>query len=221
MPRNTATSEPTAQPMTKDEIAAAEERVKTKVKKNQVGPFNKVFARNAAGEILDKDGNVCRHADGSLITDSDGKQIVFGTPAVLRDGIPLSAAKSRIATDKEGHAVLNDNGVPLKVVGNFGKDKGIARPVLGDSGTLKKFKHTPADRKGWIPMTPAEASKYEEEGVLAAYDANEGLGWVNRLGYLPPTGGSEEHRKIAAWLLDNNPELFNKAKEAVTEKAAV
>lgn len=213
----TANSEPTASPMTNEEIAAAELRVKNKVKKNQVGPFNKVFARDSEGQILDADGKVVRHADGSLITDAEGKQIVFGTPAVLRDGIPLTAAKSRIATNEKGEAIVNDAGKPLQVVGNFGRKGKNATPIVGDSGTLKKFKHTPADRKGWIPMTPAEAAQYEEEGVLAAYDGNEGLGWVNRLGYLPASGGSEEHRKIAAWLLDNNPELFNKAKQSVAE----
>ena len=220
MAKNTVTSEPISKPMTNEEIAAAEERVKNKVKRNQVGPFNKVFARDSEGNILDKNGKVVRNADGSFITDSDGKQIVFGSPAVLRNGIPLNTAKSRIVTNDKGEIVKNDNGVPLKVVGNFGKDKGINRPVIGDSGTLKKFKHIPAERKGWIPMTPAQAKKYEEEGVLAAYDANEGIGWVNRLGYLPASGGSEEHRKIAAWLLDKNPELFNQAKQAVAQEVA-
>lgn len=218
MARETESSEPTGSSMTTEDIAAAEQRVKNKIKKNEVGPFNKVFARNSEGQILDKNGEVVRHADGSLITDTEGKQIVFGTPAILREGVPLSTAKSRIVTNDKGEVVKNDNGIPLKVVGNFGKDKGINRPIIGDSGTLKKFKHRPADRKGWIPMTPAQAQQFEEEGVLAAYDANESIGWVNRLGYLPPSGGSEEHRKIAAWLLDNNPELFNKAKQAVAEK---
>jgi len=207
--------------MTNEEIAAAEARVKDKVKKNQVGPFNKVVARDLNGNILDKNGNIVRHPDGSLITDSEGKQIVFGTPEVLRDGIPINAAKPRIVTNKDGEAVMNDAGKPLQIVGNFGKKGKNNTPIVGDSGTLKKFKHTPADRKGWIPMTPAEAAQYEEEGVLAAYDANESIGWVNRLGYLPASGGSEEHRKIAAWLLDNDPELFNKAKQSVADKAAV
>lgn len=217
----TLNSEPTASPMSNEEIAAAELRVKNKIKKNQVGPFNKVVARDSDGNILDKDGNIVRHADGSLITDSEGKQIVFGTPEVLRNGIPINAAKARIVTNKDGEIVVNDAGKPLQVVGNFGKKGKNATPIVGDSGTLKKFKHTPADRKGWIPMTPAQAAEFEEEGVLAAYDANEGIGWVNRLGYLPASGGSEEHRKIAAWLLDNDPTMFNKAKQAVTEKPAV
>ena len=83
---------------------------------------------------------------------------------------PLPAPKGAAV-----ETVTAPDGFQRKRVGNF------SRPAqLGDSSTLKHFAHTPADREGWIEMSPEMAAKYEEQRLLIGYNSEEGIGFLRR-----------------------------------------
>ena len=71
--------------------------------------------------------------------------------------------------------VVREDGTVRKSVGVF-----TSPAKIGDNGTLKHFKHTPADRTGWIEMSFEEMAEYEAQGILVGYCAEEGLGLIKR-----------------------------------------
>lgn len=89
----------------------------------------------------------------------------------------VKGLKSPLPTPKgpEGIEVRRDDGSFRKQVGNF-----MAPAKMGDSATLKHFKHVKANKIGWIAMTFEEMAEYEKDGILIAYDGEEGNGLIKR-----------------------------------------
>lgn len=121
--------------------------------------------------------------EGTVMTKADleeaekrveGKVSPFNSRKVTKNGketvIPATPLKG--APVKE---VLNQDGTTRKIAGMFTKPA-----KMGDSGTLRHFKHTPADRTGWIEMNEEMAREYEEQRILVGYDAEEGIGLLSR-----------------------------------------
>lgn len=75
----------------------------------------------------------------------------------------------------QGIQVAREDGFMRKQVGNF-----MAPAKMGDNGTLKHFKHVKAPKAGWIPMTFDEMAEYENQGILIAYDGEDGTGLIQR-----------------------------------------
>lgn len=97
----------------------------------------------------------------------NSQKIVKNGKTVVRAATPIPAAPQVEVTAPDGHK--------RATVGVFTKPA-----KMGDSGTLKRFAHTPADRTGWMEMTMDEAKEYENQRILVAYDPEEGLGLLNR-----------------------------------------
>ena len=83
---------------------------------------------------------------------------------------PLPAPRPAIGVE-----VNNPDGWTGRKVGSF-----VTPAKVGDSGTLKHFKHTPAPRDGWVEMSFEEMAEYEKEGLLMAYCGEEGIGLLKR-----------------------------------------